>query len=237
MGSYNVSVFLIAFIISQSNPNFSQNLRSLNYIFTNQIECVTPNLSTFAKSISKNNSLTSLDFSCNKIVNIRCNMGFFRHITKSNSLTYINLNNTNMSVIKEGIVSFARGIEKSSTLSVLNLRENNLRDENLIILTHSINKNKTLKKIDFSANKMSQNTYSLITFLEILSKNSTLTSVSLEYNFFTENSGTKALAQYIAKNFTLSELNLGFNKIYPINQILLELGKGISFNKSLKIQF
>jgi Ran GTPase-activating protein (RanGAP) involved in mRNA processing and transport len=215
--------------------NLSNNLEGLSYSFTNKIISIIPNeLSSLAKSISKNNSLKSLDFSYNKLVNIRSNIGFLRFIAKSNSLAYINLENTNLSVINEGIVSFSKGIEKSSNLSILNLRDNNLSDENLIILTNSINKNKTLTKIDFSTNNLSHDTYSLITFLEILSKNTTLTSVSLEQNFLRENSWTKALAQFIAKTLTISELNLASNKLFSNNQTLLELGKGISLNKSLK---
>lgn len=189
---------------------FDENRKS--YIQYNQVY---KKAETFTSLLANNQTLTSFDFSGNRIGP----KGIAAISTALESNT--TLKSLGMSIVgADNLERFLQAFNKNTTLTSLNLYGSNIGPNGIKIIANFLTNNKTLTSLSLSSCKTSEEmpkTFLYKTLIsdqdiqvlaEALATNSTITSLDLSYNFISSK-GVKALMNVIDKhNWTLTSLNI-----------------------------
>ena len=159
-------------------------------------------------SLSDHPSITSLDFSHNKISDLSFN--YFGKLLSFVNCRLISIDLSNNIIGFEGALLFSLGLEKNSTLKYLNLRLNKLGDDGSEHLFRCLMKNNTLCTLNLSSNLLSEISCKILA--ETIAFNTRLISLDLSCNNFSETGG-KYLQDRMEQNYNLLEFNLALTGI------------------------
>lgn len=150
-------------------------------------------------------------------------------IAMQNNLDIKELNLSNVSLDYEGVEILAEGIAANKNITVLNLHASNINDEKLELICEALILNTSLKRLNISSNDIRHNVDLLC---KMIKNNEHIRSLDISYNDIDAKS-MQIIADAIAVNNSIEELNLASMGRIGIQEIDLEVIKTLSTNKHL----
>ena len=197
-------------------------------VTSSQLNCY--HIKIISSMLADHPSLTSLDFSHNKIGDY--GFKYFGKILSPQSCNLVHIDLSNNLISVDGAFLFSLGLERNNSLEFLNLKLNKLGDDGSEHIFKALAKNSTLTSLNLSSNGMTESSCRILAETFVLNKS--LKFLDLCCNTFHE-SGGKYLQDRIEENYHLLDLKLSLTQISQESETyicqILERNKEVSVNE------